>query len=155
MARKSPPPVNETIKSKMQNVERLAYISLWMAVVFLFIYVIFCVSDDLTSDSTTTTRSGEFVSNVFALIFSGALILTLYYDPSENGNGLYLKAFLGVGILVCVGLSGHELRHNINTTGQNRDKEDGAEFMLAVIGIIFAFLGSLSILINVAMRQYV
>lgn len=155
MVKKSSPRKLESVQNKMENVERMAYVSLWMAIVFLSIYVIFCVSDDLYAETDTTTTSKGFLYNVITLLLAFGLVMTLYYDPSESGNGFYLKMALATGLLVFVGLSGHELRHNLDSSGTSKEKEEASQFVLSVIGLVFALFGGFAVFLNVAMRRYV
>lgn len=155
MARKSSPLKNVSVRNRMESVERSAYISLWMAIVFLSVYVIFCVSDDLYAETDTVTRSKGFLYNVIALIFAAGLVMTLYYDPAETGNGFYLKMALAIGLLVFVGLAGHELRHNLDASDTGKGKEDASQFILSVIGLVFGLFGGFAVFLNVAMRKYV
>ena len=144
----------ETLRKKMENVEKIAYVSLWMSILFFSIYVIFCISDDLYNNRDETTRSKGFLYNVIALLFSIGLVITLYYDPSETGNGFYLKMALSAVVLVFVGLAGHELRHNLDASASGFEKEESSQFILSVIGLTFALIGGFAVFLNVAMRKY-
>ena len=155
MVRKSSPVSVETTKRKMDNVERMSYISLWLAVLFFSIYILACVFDDLYNTTQDATKSNVFIYVVIAFVLAVCLIITIYYDPSENSNGYYLKLLLSAGLLAFIGLSSHELRHLLDTSDTGKDKEDATQFILAVIALIFGFFGSASILINVLMRRYV
>ena len=154
MVRKSSPLRNEGVKKRMENVEGISYVSLWMAVIFLSVYVIFCISDDLYNESDTTTRSKGFLFNVLALVTAIGLVMAVYYNPSEAGNGFYLKLLLSAGLLTFVGVAAHELRHNLDASANGKDKEEASQFILSVIGLVFALIGGLAIFLNVAMRKY-
>lgn len=155
MVRKSSPLKLESTKKRMQNVERMSYIGLWLAVLFFSIYILASVFDDLYNSKHDVTQSHLFVYNVIAFALAICLIITIYYDPTETGNGFYLKLGFSAALLVMVGLSSHEMRHLLDTSITGEDKEEATQFILSVIAVVFSFFGGAAIMINMLMRKYV
>ncbi len=126
-----------------QETPKIVYYGLILAIIFMSVYVVLAIGDAIYNQQTDVVKSSIFILNLVVLIL---LVVVLFMEKFSGRKVTYVKLVLLLGVLGVATGSAIELHKLLDATGT--DREDTTQFVLSVIGLVFAFMAGFAMLVG-------